>query len=379
MNKTIIYLIHSLPSGGSENVFLRTLPKIKKAKCIILTLRGKGSLFPKFLESGITVIEIGQKNFFDLKSYSRTLKILDDIKPDLIITNLLHADIYGRFFIQVFSKYKVVPYLQTTYNFKRYWPARFFEKTTKYFVKNYLANSEAVKKFYIEKFNLNEKKIVVIPNGIDVKFYSDVVRDKNLRNNLGIKEEETAIICVANLHVNKGHRYLLEAFENTYKENKDIKLLFVGDGDEKNNLLEQIKKYNSRNSILFLGTRSDVPAILKVSEIFVLPTFFEGLSNSIMEAMASSLPVITTDIPENKELVENDVSGLLCSIENSSCLSTKMVSLINDTQKRKQLGEKAFKKIQEKKFKRTMKYPPLLKSGKNILKIFKNKHPKPME
>jgi len=347
MNKKIVYLIHSLPSGGSENVFLRTLPKIKNTDNIVVTLRGKGSLFQNFIEAGIPVFEIGQKNFLDLSSYVRTLKILKEIKPDLILTNLLHADIYGRFFIQLFTNYRVVPYLQTTYNFKRYWPARLFEKISKYLVKEYLANSEAVKKFYINNYSINSNKIKVIPNGIDIEFYKNITIDSNYKKSLGIKSNHFIISCVANLHQNKGHFYLIKAFAKLYKNNHKIQLLIIGDGPERERLKIMSSEYLNSKNIIFLGKRSDVAQILKCSNLFVLPTFFEGLSNAIMEAMTSALPIITTDIPENRELITNNFSGMLCPTKNHLDLANIILTLKNDPTKRTFLGLNAAKKIEE--------------------------------
>lgn len=347
MNKKIVYLIHSLPSGGSENVFLRTLPKMKNIDNVIVTLRGKGSLFRKFIEADIPVFEINQKNFLDLKSYTKTLKILDEIKPDVILTNLLHADIYGRFFIQLFTEYTVIPYLQTTYNFKRYWPARLFERTSKYLVEEYLANSEAVKNFYISNYSINPLKIKVIPNGIDVEFYNNISIDPDYKNSIGIKSNHFIISCVANLHQNKGHFYLIKAFEKLYKNNHKIQLLLIGEGPERTHLEKISSKYLKNENIIFLGKRSDVAKILKCSDLFVLPTFFEGLSNAIMEAMISGVPVITTNIPENRELIEDNISGILCPTKNYSQLADAILSLKNNPSKRSYLGLNAAKTIKE--------------------------------
>jgi glycosyltransferase involved in cell wall biosynthesis len=170
----------------------------------------------------------------------------------------------------------------------------------------------------------------VIPNGIDVDFYNNLERDWNLRRGLGIEDNNFAIICVSNLHINKGHEYLLEAFENIYKENKNVKLLIVGDGNEKESLLKKSRNYQSKNDILFLGKRADIPRLLKISDIFVLPTLFEGMSNAIMEAMVSGLAVITTDIPENKCLIKNSENGILVPIKNASVIKDALIQLIKN-------------------------------------------------
>lgn len=348
-NKKIIHLIQSLDNGGCENMLLRTLPFLNKFKHEIITISHSGELFEKFKEKNISVYNIGQKNPLDLPSYFRILKKIRKENPDIVLTYLFHADAIGRLFLQIFTKTKIIPFLRTNYNHPDYRFARIFEKTTKIFAKNYLANSQSVKNFYAENIGVPREEITVIPNGIDTEFYDRIKVNKKVIEILGVKKNEFFIICVANLHINKGHKYLLEAFENIYKKDCNIKLLLVGDGKEKKNLLRQIENYYSKKNILFLGKRNDVPELLKGSDIFVLPTFFEGMSNAIIEAMAVGLPIITTDIPENKELIMNKVTGILIPKENIEALSEAINSLKNNPALAKKLSDNA-KEYAKKKF-----------------------------
>ena len=119
------------------------------------------------------------------------------------------------------------------------------------------------------------------------------------------------------------------------------------EGEEKNNLFNQIKNYSSKDSILFLGRRDDVPALLKLSNLFILPTLFEGQSNAILEAMAAGIPVITTDIPENQELVTDKKTGILVPIKNSPLLAKAINGLLGDEQQIKNLSENSKRRILE--------------------------------
>ena len=342
--KIITHLIQSLDSGGCENMLLRTLPLVNKFEHIIITLHDKGELAKTFQEKGITVISINQNNLVDINSYKRLLNIIKSLKPSLIITYLIHADLVGRIVLQALQNIKVIPFLRTTYNHKKYWQARLFEKLSKGMVNQYLANSESVKDFYIKQIGVTRNKVTVIPNGIDTDYFDKIPKDQTLRKKLGIHDDDIVLISVANLHVNKGHKFLLEAFESLYKNHGNIKLLLIGDGTEKENLLKQIKNYNSKNSILFLGTRNDVPKLLKISDIFVLPTIFEGMSNAIMEAMACELPIITTNIPENLSILNNN-SALLIPSKNTHALLQSINKLITNSKLRRSLGKNAKRKI----------------------------------
>ena len=202
-----------------------------------------------------------------------------------------------------------------------------------------MANSESVKKTYIKKFKVNSNKISVIPCGMDIEYLSNTNVDTMLLEELDIKKSDFVIICVANLHVNKGHRFLLSAYEKFYQTYPNSKLLIAGEGIEKEVLIKQAAMYTSNKSICFLGKRSDVPQLLRVSNVFVLPTFFEGMSNAIMEAMSVGLPIVTTSIFENKELVTDKEDGLLCPVANSDCLYEGLKLLKENPQIATSLGE----------------------------------------
>jgi len=339
MKPKIIHLIASLDNGGCENYLLRTLPLMKDFDHQIITFRQEGSLFSKFKQAKIGVVNI---------KWHQVLKIIKQQKPSVVITYLFYADMLGRFVIQPLTKYPVIPFLRTTYNDKRYRIAIIFEKITKYFVKYYFANSKAVKEFYTNYIGVKENKITVIPNGIDINYFSKFKKSRVFKTSIGINGDPIIIVCVANLLPNKGHRYLLEAFDMIYRDNKNIRLLLVGDGIERKNLLHQVDHSHSKDGILFLGKRNDVPTILANSDIFVLPTLFEGMSNAILEAMASKLAILTTNISENRELITHNQNGILVKTKSSREIKLWLEKVIDDQKLRLFLGEKAQDQIQKK-------------------------------
>lgn len=352
--KKVIHIIQSLDSGGCEHMLLRTLPLLSDGfEHRILTLQEPGELAPRFTEKGIPVTTINLGGFFDFPGYRRLLSETRLLAPDCIITYLFHADMIGRLFLRPALGWRmphgnsapIIPFLRTTYNHPKYLVARILEWLTRPFVRQYLANSEAVKDFYTEHLGVQPGKITVIPNGIDIDYFDSIIPDKALRESLGIKPDDFIVICVANLHPNKGHRYLLQAFEAVYKKHPETYLLIVGDGTEHARLKNQTQEYTSKNNIAFLGRRTDVPELLKISDCFILPTLFEGQSNAIMEAMASSLPVVTTDIPENRTLIQNNVNGILIPTENSIALIDTIQRIMSNTEMNEQLSKEAKKTI----------------------------------
>lgn len=339
--KRILHLIQSLESGGCENMLLRTLPLLTDFEHHIITLKKLGELAPQFSEHGITITCVHLQSFWNIRGYWRLLKEIRAWEPDLVLTYLFHADAIGRLFLRRKLKVPILPFLRTTYNDSRYLIARLFERWSAPWVRHYLANSNAVKKFYVEHSHIQESKITVIENGIDLQVFENASPNESLKKELGIPPGDIILISVANLHPNKGHRYLLEAFEQVYKEHKNIHLLLVGDGLERGQLITQTNSLVSKDRIHFLGKRPDVPRLLRMSHIFVLPTLFEGMSNAILEAMAARLVVITTNIPENREILENGKSGLLVKTADAGELGSVLERLLENPLEGRELAQKA--------------------------------------
>ncbi len=313
----VLHLIQSLEPGGCENFLLRVLPLVDDSEHLIVTLNQEGKLARKFVKSGIKVKRAG--NLWSLT------EIIKREKPNLVITYLARADMIGRFWLSWVLNCPVIPYLRTTYNYPRYWFVRFLERISHIWAKRYLANSEAVKNFYVERIGVARNKITVITNGLDLKSFGN----SKIKN----KRKEVVFVCVANFHPNKGHEYLIEAFRNL----KGLgRLILVGGGKREEEL--KLMAADLGDKVLFLGVRDDVVDILKSADVFVLPTLFEGMSNAILEAMAMALPVITTDIPENRELIKNNQDGILVRAGDVAALTRAMRRLAVNYVLRKELG-----------------------------------------
>ncbi len=194
---------------------------------------------------------------------------------------------------------------------------------------------------YQRYFFLPSKKITIIPNGLDTQKYhlDEEVRAKK-RAELGITNN-LVLGCLAKLRAQKGHTYLLQGFQDIRKKHPETRLLLIGDGEERRNLEDLAKNLHIQDAVIFLGNRNDIPELLSALDIFVFPTLFEGMSNALMEAMASSLPIIATDIPENRELLIHNTNALLVSSGSSEAILEATESLLNDTERKSLLAKNA--------------------------------------
>ncbi len=348
VRKKVLHLITGLGIGGAENMLLKSLPILEKdfenRVCSIMGSKEVGFILE---EKGIKVYYLEFKGWWDIFGLIyRLWKVIDDFRPNLMVTYLIHADIFGRIFGKLFGVKKIICSQRgSLLNWE--W-LRIVDRFTSFLVDKYIVQTNVAKRELVFKLKEDSNKFVVVPNGIDLSDYNfDINKNKKVQE-LGIFKDNLNIVCVSNLRIRKGHEYLLEAFDLLYRETKKINLLIVGDGDQKEKLLEQCKDYKSRKNIFFLGKRKDIREILAICNIFVLATETEGMSNAIMEAMASKLTIVTTDIEVNKELLENKKEALLISPKNVTALKKAVEFLLNHRSVSTELSKNAYLKVERK-------------------------------
>jgi glycosyltransferase involved in cell wall biosynthesis len=132
-----------------------------------------------------------------------------------------------------------------------------------------------------------------------------------MRTELGIAAEAPLVTTVASLTERKGHRYLVSAAETVLARHPDARFLFVGDGPERAALEAAARNTGRRGAFLFAGQRADYADLIAASDLFVLPSLWEGLNLSLLTACALGIPVVASNVGSNPEIIAHGVSGLL--------------------------------------------------------------------
>lgn len=219
------------------------------------------------------------------------------------------------------------------------------DRLTSRFVRLYISNSEAGRRMLIDRERITADKVLTVKNCIDMSAYEKEYDRSQILQEFGVSTDQIVITTVANLRQIKGHIYLLEALHLLKSVHEQITVLLVGDGEAEQELKEYIKSSGLQTDVRFLGRRTDVPAILAASDVFVLPSLSEGLPNSVMEAMASGLPVVATDVGGVRELVTDNENGFVVEARDAQGLARGMERLILDKNLRETMGKKNFTKI----------------------------------
>ena len=192
---------------------------------------------------------------------------------------------------------------------------------------------------------LRAKKIVYIPGvGIDTaRFRGNAEKGAALRRELGIPEDATVLLSVGDLNKNKNHRAVLEALAGM--ENRNLHYVVCGRGPLKEELEAFAREKGLGDRVRFMGYRNDIPAFYAMADIFVFPSFREGLSVSVMEAMASGLPVVCSRIRGNTDMVEDGVNGFLVEPGKSDTIAGALRRL-EDSGKREEIRRNNLKKAE---------------------------------
>jgi len=214
-------------------------------------------------------------------------------------------------------------------------------------VNRLIAVSEEVKTSIIQTLpSIPQKKIIAIANSVDVQRYDKHRERTALRRSLGLAERHQVAAVVATFKEQKGHRYLLDALPDVLKMFPNLVVLFIGDGELKETLQNRTLELGLKNNVQFLGNRQDVPALLAASDLFILPSLWEGLPMALIEAMASELPIIATQVSGTSQVMIHGETGLLVKPGNSDELAHAMKELLSNTSLSMQMGNAARRRVE---------------------------------
>ncbi len=188
-----------------------------------------------------------------------------------------------------------------------------------------------MKREYVRDFRVPERMVEVIPNGIDLARVGEHEADEGLRSSYTVS-------AVGRLDPVKNFSLLIRAFHACRNRAPTDRLVIAGDGPERGRLEALVRDLGLGSAVVFLGLRKDVPAVLKAADVFVQPSIYEGMSNTLVEAMACGVPVIATDVGGNADVVGRDDEAVLVPSGDTTALRCALERLRDDADERRRLG-----------------------------------------
>lgn len=345
----VLHLIESWGPGGAETIVLELCRKLsEKSFYPIVGLLNDGWLNQELLKHGIETVIIKNRYPYDPFCLLQLIKIIRMRNVDIIHSHEFMMNVYGAIASILTNK----PIITTIHGKNYYWEKwrrRLAYRFMGNFATRVIAVSEDLKNFVAERTGISRNKISVIYNGIDLNKYNV----KNSCDVLKIKKElmlnSVVIGSVGNIYPVKGYLYLIQAAGKVIKRIPDITFLIIG---KKTPYFDELKKIvddlGINDHIKFLGFRSDIPELLALFDIYVSSSLSEGLSLSILQAMAAGKPVIATDVGGNQEIIRHGESGILIPPRNSEMLADSILILLENKTLASKLGLAARKVVEEK-------------------------------
>lgn len=185
-------------------------------------------------------------------------------------------------------------------------------------------------------------KVTVINNGVDLNKFQPSGGDARLKKTMGMKEGETVVGAIGRLTEEKGQVYLIRAFAEIVPEFPKAKLLIVGDGPLRNSLESEARNLGLEDKVVFAGIRNDIPEILNITDVFVLPSLEEAMPMALLEAMAARRPIVATRVGAVSNIIEDKVSGLLVGPKDPIALSRSIAYLLKNKTIASSLGENSY-------------------------------------
>lgn len=345
----VLNIINNLGSGGAEKLILDSLPlmnKIEGIKADVLLLTDKNNVFDKKLEkNGVKINLVPLKKIYSPSNIFYIRKYIIRGNYDIV-----HAHIFPTsYWVSIASKLifknrpKFILTEHSTHNKRRERP--YFKYIERFIYSSYdrvISISQKTQEnlvAWIKSRQKNSNKFVIIENGIDlIKFRSAQSYKKSEINNKF--SESTKLICmIGRFSKIKDQKTLIKAMKNL---TEDIHLLLIGEG----NLLEENKELARElgiyNRVHFLGFRDDIDRILKTVDIVVMSSKWEGFGLAAVEGMASGKPVIASDVPGLREVVEN--AGILFTMGDSEQLGEKIKNLIENQVEYNKISQRCYER-----------------------------------
>lgn len=186
---------------------------------------------------------------------------------------------------------------------------------------------------------------IMIANGVDVDRFQQSEKSLDLSKGMGIYPNHIVLGMVSSLTPEKGHMLAIQALRDIVREFPEIKLLIIGEGALKSEIESQVEKFGLGDCVTLLGKRLDIPDILSIIDVFLIPSYKEGLPMALLEAMSAGKAVIATRVGENVNVITHKKNGLLIDPGDSNQLKTAMLELIRNRDLVRSLGTSAREEV----------------------------------
>jgi sugar transferase (PEP-CTERM/EpsH1 system associated) len=353
----VAHIIYALSTGGLENGLVNIINRCppERYRHVIICLTTADEFAQRISAPGVQVIELHKRAGYDLDCYARLRRLLRELRPDIIHSRNMAAlesqlcSIGLRGIKRVHGEHgREINDLDGSN-----WKYLIFRKFMRLFVDRYIAVSLDLQSWLVSMVGVKKNKVRQIYNGVDHhRFAPQSVKPLALLPAQWQQLDGILVVgTVGRLTPVKDQQLLLKALAHLRESDPGlidrVRLLIVGDGPLFAQLTQLIEQLALQDFVWMPGDSKDVPALLQAMDVFVLPSLGEGISNTVLEAMASGLPTIATAVGGNVELVEQGFNGSLVPAGDCLVLASALAALLHNDGERNRQGANARQRVCE--------------------------------
>ncbi len=336
----VMLLTSSLERGGAERQVVELANTLDETRyrVVVCSMSHDNPLAPQLRDAERRFVVEAKRGKYDWGLVFRMARLLKRLRIDVVHSYMFDAEMVGRLAGRLAGVPAVIdsnrcPHLRRR-RFKLW-----LSRVTAGCFDMMIANSWAGRDFEHERQGIALERLCVIPNGVDTTRFAP--RDGSAkRAELGVPPATRLVGMFAHFRGNKNHRMYIEAAAQVLRARDDVVFLCVGkpDGDGAGTRYgaarEAVARHGIGDRVRFLGDRSDVVELYNACDLKVLCSNFEGTPNVVLEAMASGLPVIATDVSDNRRLIVDGETGYVVPPDDDAAAAARIMELLDDAEKR---------------------------------------------
>jgi glycosyltransferase involved in cell wall biosynthesis len=327
-------------AGGAETHALQLMKELSLRGHQIYFVAASGHAGVETMPPGVTAeyrLPFQSLNPFDkVTAYRRLKKIV--AKHEIEIIHAHHRT--GGYFAEAIFRRTGVPCVVTVHDI---WHRAPFKQLHGRIFRRLIAVSGFIKRGLTESFGMVAERVRIIHNGVDPARFENVNREEAARFREKFRlGTEVVFSLVARITKSKGHYDVIEALRLLPAE-LNLKCLIVGEGKDKKKLQALVARYGLGEKVVFCGFQANIPAVMKASDVILLPSHREPFGLSILEGMFSGKPLLVSSSGGIPEIVTNDREGIIFPVRDAAALAKAIVLLVEDPALRRRLGEEAYR------------------------------------
>jgi glycosyltransferase involved in cell wall biosynthesis len=345
---SLLFLTTGLAYGGAETqvVRLATRLKLRGWEVSVVSLMPPKAYVEDLEAAGIPVFSLGiRRKLPDPRPVLRLARIIRKWQPDVVHSHMVHANLLARI-VRPLAPFPIL--VCTAHSIDEGGRLReVLYRLTDLFCDLTTQVSQAGLERYVHVGAVPRHKIRYIPNGVDTERFKPNLEDRlKVRKELGV--DGFVWLAVGRFDPQKDYPNMLQAFARVVHKHSNAILLIVGDGPLRETMENMARELGAEKYVKFLGIRRDIPQLMNAADAYVMSSSWEGMPNVLLEASATGLPIVATDVGGNREVVLDGITGFLVPPRNPEALAEAVLRMMDlPEEKRREMGKAARKHVED--------------------------------